>query len=330
MNSGAIPPEVRTAAQQWFVRLQSAQGGDAQRDAFERWRDADPAHAAAYRAVESVWQRSAAMVQDPALSDVLHRARRLPPEPSLLRSAFPALATAACLMLAVGIGYRLWWMPEQVPAVAHATALGEQRTVQLDDGSTVVLDTQSELQVRYGRRERGLVLQQGQADFQVQADPRRPFVVRVGDATVTATGTQFQVRLAEDASAVTLLEGEVVVAGRGGEGDRVTLQAGERIAILSGGGLGPRERLAETDLASARGWTEGTLVVREWPLARLLAEMNRYTESPLRLADPGLAGLEISGSFKPSDQQSFLLSLEYGWPIEVDRSVPDEIVLRRK
>src|SRR3546814_1880200 len=86
-----------------------------------------------------------------------------------------------------------------------------------------ILDTGSDLKVQYGRRERRLTLLRGRADFRVQHDSDRPFVVLVGDASVTATGTRFQVRTADDAGAVTLLEGEVVVAAQGGEkaGDRV-------------------------------------------------------------------------------------------------------------
>jgi transmembrane sensor len=334
MSGGGIQPEVRAAAQRWFLRMQSRDCSVLERETFEHWRDANPAHDAAYRAVESVWQRCAALGTDPALGDILHQARRLPPKPSWLRRAAPALALAACLMLAIGIGYRLWWLPAATIApVEYTTAVGQQRTVVLEDGSKVVLDTASQLQVRYGGNERQLILSHGRADFRVSHDPTRPFVVHVNGGSITATGTRFQVRTAHNVDTVTLLEGRVVVASNDAKLDKsgqVTLQAGERVAIEAGGHLGTPRHLTDTDLASARGWTEGMLVVRDWPLARLLAEMNRYTTTPLRLGDPGLGSLPINGSFKASDQQSFLLALEYGWPIRVDRSTPGEIVLRRK
>src|SRR3546814_10417550 len=153
--------------------------------------------------------------------------------------------------------------------------------------SRVVLDTDSDLQVQYGKRERRLTLLKGRADFQVQHDTDRPFVVLVGDASVTATGTQFQVRASGEAGIVTLLEGQVVVAARDGKrsSDQVTLRKGERVAIRPDGRLDAPERLSQTDMASARGWPEGMLVVRDWPLSRLEAEMNRYTATPIRLAD---------------------------------------------
>jgi transmembrane sensor len=241
---------------------------------------------------------------------------------------------AACLILAIGIGYRLWWLPAAtVSPIEYATGVGQQRMLVLKDGSKVVLDTASQLQVRYSTDARQLTLLHGRADFQVSHDPARPFVVQVEGGNITATGTRFQVRVTHRLDTVTLLKGRVVVASNEAKQDkteRVTLQAGERIAIEADGRLGMPKHLSDTDLASARGWTEGMLVVRGWPLARLVTEMNRYTTTPVRLGDPGLDNLPISGSFKASDQKSFLLALEYGWPIRVDRSTPGEIVLRHE
>src|SRR3546814_15966387 len=71
------------------------------------------------------------------------------------------------------------------------------------------------------------------------------------------------------------------------------------------------------------------LGVRDWPRSRLVAEMNRYTATPIRLADRSLGDLLMSGSFRASDQQSFLLSLEYSAPVRVDRTTPGAIVVRR-
>src|SRR3546814_15470237 len=75
-------------------------------------------------------------------------------------------------------------------------------------------------------------------------------------------------------------------------------------------------------MAGVRGWTEGMLVVRRWPLSRLVAEMNRYTATPIRLADSSLGDLPMSGSFRASDQPSFPLSLEYSAPVRVERTPP--------
>jgi len=340
MNSAPIPPHIRVAAQEWFVRLQSFAPSNTAYAAFERWIAADPLHADAYRAVKAIWLRAGVVTEDTALDDILQEARRLPPEPTLVRRAWPTVAAAACLVLALWSSHELQRASRDAPAVTYATATGEQRSVYLKDGSIVLLDTRSELQVLYKQHERRLRLLSGQADFQVAHDAERPFVVQAGGSAITATGTRFQVRLGEGVGMVTLLQGRVIVDsvpeaqrlnGNTHSGEqRIALQPGERLAFGPDGGLGMRKSLTDTELAQVHGWLEGTLVVREWPLSRLLEEMNRYTEVPYRLQDPGLGELLVSGSFRPDDRESFLLSLEYGWPIEVDRDRVGEIVLRSK
>lgn len=329
MRIATANAEVLAAAQRWFARLLAPDCNDAERAQFEHWRNADPAHAAAYRQVEDVWQRSERTRHDPAIAAALREAQH--PVPDRARRAWwPALAVAASLLLAVGMLFRHQLFPENVAAVRYATVLGEQRTVALEGGSQVVLDTASELLVQYGSRERKLTLQHGRAEFRVQHDAKRPFVVHAATGTVTATGTQFQVRVENGVGTVTLLEGQVRVATQSGEQEQLaTLAPGERIAIEPTG-LGQLQHIPEADLASARGWTEGNLVVKGWPLEAVVAEMNRYSDIKLRLGDDSLRQVPISGIFKAGDQQSLAMSLEYGWPIRVERPTDGEIVLRHK
>src|SRR3546814_18206261 len=109
-------------------------------------------------------------------------------------------------------------------------------------------DLDSDLQVQYGKRERRLTLLKGRADFQVQHDTDRPFVVLVGDASVTATGTQFQVRASGADGSLTLLEGPVVGSARDGkrQRDQVRLRQGVSVDIRPVGGLVAPDWLAPT------------------------------------------------------------------------------------
>jgi transmembrane sensor len=333
MTTTSTDSEIRTAAQQWFARLLAPDCNELERAAFNRWRAASPLHDAAYRQVADVWERSAGLREDPVIAAALQEAMR-----SVVRLGrsrrqrrWPALAAAASVVLAVSA--LLWvFMPRDAAAIRYATVLGEQRTVALADGSMVVLDTDSELLVQIDKHARNLTLQHGRADFEVRHDTARPFVVHVGDGSVTATGTHFQVRVGESDSLVTLLQGRVVVAANAqGSGKSATLQPGERIAIEPAGRLGALQTVSESELASARGWTGGNLVVKAWRLDAVVAEMNRYSGTKLRLGDPALANVPISGVFKAGDQKSFALALEYGWSIDAkQRPAAGEIVLTRK
>lgn len=325
--------EIAKAAQQWFARLLAPDCSLAERAAFERWFSADDVHASTYQEVQDIWERSGRLRDRPAIAAALQEAGR--PAPRRVRHHWrPALAAAAAVVLAVALAGALWLIrPAQAPMLRYATSVGQQRTLHLKDGSTVVLDTASTLEVRYDKGARNLTLQRGQADFSVRHDAARPFVVHAGDGSVTATGTRFQVRVDDrDTAIVTLLRGQVrVVADSQKPASAVvTLAPDQRVAIESTGALGPLQQVSESELASANGWTEGDLVVKQWPLRRVLAEMNRYSKVKLRLGDPGLGDVPVSGVFKAGDQQSFALSLEYGWPIRAERDSAGNIVLHRK
>lgn len=332
MTTTSTDTEIRTAAQQWFARLLAPDCNELERAAFNRWRVASPLHDAAYRQVVDVWERSAGLREDPVIAAALQEAMRpvMRAGRSRRQRWWPALAAAASIVLAVTA--LLWvFVPRDAAAIRYATVLGEQRAVALADGSMVVLDTDSELLVQIDKRARNLTLQHGRADFEVRHDTSKPFVVHVGDGSVTATGTHFQVRVGESDSIVTLLQGQVVVANARGSGKSATLQPGERIAIEPAGRLGALQTVSESELASARGWTGGNLVVKAWRLDTVVAEMNRYSNTKLRLGDPALASVPISGVFKAGDQKSFVLALEYGWSIDASqRPAAGEIVLTRK
>lgn len=333
MTTTSTNDETHAVAQQWFARLLAPDCSETERAAFMRWRAADPAHDAAYRQVEAIWEHSAGLKDDSdiaaALQDALRPVRQ---RRRVWFDGWPSLATAATVVIAVALVLWSTWPGNTPPPMRYATALGEQQTITLEDGSQVVLDTDTELLVRFGQRERSLTLQRGQAGFTVQKDKNRPFVVNAASGTVTATGTQFQVRLTDRSGIVTLLEGQVVIASQSGEQRQTaTLSPNERIVIQPDGHLTNRQRISVTELVGLRGWTEGNLVVEEWSLANAVAEMNRYSDTKLRLADPSLGSILVSGVFKTGDQKSFALALEYGWSIRADqRPAAREIVLSRK
>jgi transmembrane sensor len=93
----------------------------------------------------------------------------------------------------------------------YATALGEQRSIQFEDGSTVELNSRSKIRVKYSKTERDVELIEGQALFHVAHDVTRPFIVAVGATRVRAVGTQFDVYKKSNGTVVTVVEGRVAV-----------------------------------------------------------------------------------------------------------------------
>lgn len=327
-----LPPQERhrrAQAARWLARLQAGDCTAAERAACRRWQAADPANAAAYAQMEALHRHSAELGQDPerrAVANALRaRSARRARRRRLGRWGL-SLSAAAALVLAVGLGWR-HWDPAQ-PERTYASAVGEQRTFTLDDGSRLLLDTDSAVRVRYSRQQRRVELQRGQAQFTVAKAPERPFTVQAGAASVRAVGTQFQVRRYPDGVRVNLLEGAVEVTA-----PPPTPEAAPRTATLA-----PGEQLTldthgqwvrhPLDREMAEGWTRGELVFRQTPLAQLVDEMNRYTPVKLRLADPALRDIRLSGVFYGSDQASLVDALEQVWSLRTERR-GDEIIVRR-
>lgn len=307
-------------AKRWYARLPSPDCNAAERDTFARWRMAHPDNAAAFARIEQLMGRVNELRDDADVRRAAQRALHAAPE-HFGWGRWVGLAAAAVVVLAVGLGmYRFWQPPVQVQH--YATSIGERRSLVLDDGSRLLLDTGTRVDVRYSWRERRIDFKSGRAQFNVAHDSRRPFVVAALGGTATALGTEFQTDRRGDAVMVTLLEGRVAVAQ--GEGRRQTLVPGEQLAYNARGTRWDRRR---ADLDAANGWIRGKLVFKDVPLAEFVAELNRYSDHKLQLADPALGERRISGTFDANDRDSLLLALREIWSIRAQPQPSGEILL---
>jgi ferric-dicitrate binding protein FerR (iron transport regulator) len=190
------------------------------------------------------------------------------------------------------------------------TAVGEQRSVVLADGSLVTLNTSSSIEVRMVKDHRTVRLLAGEALFKVAHDTARPFDVTTGETTVRAVGTQFDVDRRPASTTVTVVEGRVAVF-TGPEGQqktdeaRLPLEAGEQLTVA------PRiaRRPVRADVATAIAWTQRKLIFEHRPLGEVAAEFNRYNHQLIEIRSPELRHQEVTGVFQANDPVSFLTFL---------------------
>ena len=241
-----------------------------------------------------------------------------------------------------------------------ATSTGERLAVTLGDGSQVTLDTQTELNVNFTPAARIIHLTRGQAFFEVAKDRRRPFVVEVGSRRFVAVGTAFDVRLDGEQIKVTMLEGIVQVerrehaaiaaedgAGRThrtGAGDETSRFKQDRAAYSSQNGVVTtlnageqrivdaqrQDRVRFTDPERSTSWRRGQVVFDDTRLADAVAELNRYSETKIELADPALAELRLSGAFAVSRPTVFIEAVTTYFPIRVAQANDRVVVLRTR
>lgn len=301
MSLSTVPSQqARTEAADWFARLNKRDVSTADMEAFRIWRKA-PGHKEAYDEVDAFWRRSEALKADPDIKAVMEGAlsRTAPQRSAKPRRLGYGLAFALVLLAALGGGYVLWG-----PKV-YSTGVGEQRTIQLTDGSSVVLDTDSKVEVRLTAARRDIRLDRGQALFDVAHDRQRPFVVTAGDTAVTALGTRFDVRREDGGAAVTLVRGAVEVRERSDGAAKVwRLTPGQRVATQT-----PSPAPSRVDLDTATSWTSGRLIFRAVPLREAVAEFNRYERQKIEVAEGPVGDELITGVFAVGDADTFVGSL---------------------
>jgi len=245
------------------------------------------------------------------------------------------------------LGFGLWFL--QLRARDHfeqiaSTQLGETRRVELPDGSTAVLNTNTVVEFSFDKEERRVRLLGGEAYFTVAKNPARPFIVQAGRLAVRAVGTAFDVRLHTDSLSVLVTEGKVSVNNvvPRSEAGEAPVPA-RTIPILAAGHMGrlaldpdrapsPEGMLVsameERGLRNALAWQEGRLEFFDTPLSEVVAEFNRYNRHKLVITDPELAAQRFGGGFASHEAEPLLELLEqsFGVVTEVRGS---ETLLRR-
>ena len=308
---------VALAAATWFSQRGNL---DAQQQAeLAAWLVADALHAQEYaqlqethRAVRRIPAQVAARWTVPPATPAPAPAA---PRPHWLR-ALP-YAAAAMLLLSVGAGGYQWWR-QPTFSQSYATMRGQRLAVSLPDGSSMQLDTATQLQVTLYRQRREVRLAQGEALFQVQSKQGQPFDVLSGPLKVTVVGTQFSVRntLKHDGSLrVAVQHGHVRVAGAGQ--DLVDLRAGQGV---SGDASGRLSAVASLAPASVAAWRNGRVTFDNVPLGAALDEFERYGDTGFVVRDAAVAQLRIGGSFSLAQPDRFAAALPQLLPVQIVRN----------
>jgi transmembrane sensor len=217
-------------------------------------------------------------------------------------------ASVALVAVLTGAGVAAWYAIERSHVDVYATHIGEFQRVSLGDGSTIELNTDSEVRVRYTADERHVDLTRGEALFHVAKNPTRPFDVDAGATTVLAVGTAFSVRLHDekrvDQVDVVVSEGRIAINPPSSQ----TYSAGT-VATVRNGRV-DATTLSSDDITGHLMWTTGRLVFQGEKLGDVVAEINRYNERKLLVNDPDISGLRIGGTFQATDPEGFARALD--------------------
>ena len=247
------------------------------------------------------------------------------------------LAMAAGFLIALGAILAVFSLgPDDYHLEKHVTRVGEQQTIELDDGSVVRLNTAGQLVVDYSGPARRVLLERGEAFFEVADDPERSFTVDLGLHSVTAVGTEFNVRKDPERYQVAVIEGAVAFHA-------VTDEVSAPPPPVSIAGPGPRSVeqgwVAEFDVSGEEltafqpasmdryhDWRNGLLSFSREPLFQVIQELNRYSRKKILIEDASVMKLSVLSVLRVTDIDTALHGLEQALPIEVT-SHYDRIVI---
>ena len=298
-------------AAEWFAQSHAPDMDPVSEQSWLKWIE-DPGHQQAYENCELAWELAADLRNSTQLAALLAGADARPK----WRVPVWQVGLAASV---IAVGALTWLFLNRSTSFEYTTAVGEQRTVGLADGSTVLLNTDSDVRVELSRHLRRVELARGEALFSVAHDPGRPFEVHALQGVTTAVGTQFDVEIVHSGAAVSVLEGTVTVGGTG-----TGAVAPPVVAVPAGSGVGYTQQgmvseLRPAELNRIQGWRTQRIVFNDIPLETALAEYNRYRRAPIVLGDPALGSRHISGVFHIGDEAAFLSAMEQGLHLKAAR-----------
>lgn len=366
------PDTALDQAARWLARFAAGEVSASERADFQEWLASDPEHQRAYGEAQATWSdldalAGLASAEATALPTALRREldrcsakanRSLAGARRYRYGRARRLAAVAALVVGV-IGALLLVQKERPsqPAVPESTALvlktrvGERTQNTLADGSTIWLNTDTELEVAFSASRREIHMTGGEAYFEVAEDRARPFVVSVGDRTITAVGTAFNVFSREGETRVTVLEGKVEVRRRA----PLRLEAAvpgapvepapepsralepvppQPVAAAQTAILGDASTIVAAlqpeALSRQATWRQGLLYFDHVTLTEIVAQLDPYLPARVVIADPSIGEFVGGGVVHVDSADSILDAVTRVWPVEVRRESPDLIVLTRR
>ncbi|WP_053980940.1 FecR family protein [Marinagarivorans algicola] len=313
-----IPDGVSDKARQWLVHLYSGHATQADYDALEAWLASDSVHRTALKRVEAVWHNIGLFDDIEALATSIEASRKRRFNPLRVISHPYHIAMAASILCVLCLFALTRYLPLDYRAVEYASLFGENKSVELDDGSVVMLSGDSRIEVILTGKQRMVQLLKGSAYFQVASDKARPFHVVGRHSSVSVLGTAFIFWQGIDTDRISVTEGEVSVSLPSENtplGARAIL-SGEQITVNKDGAVG---NIIKFDPNVELAWVNRRLIYDGELLHNIITDMNRYHSKNISLKNINTnIAITLSLDVNNIDQALAGLVNAYGFKIYED------------
>lgn len=331
--------KIEAEASAWIVRLKSDNVTAQERLDMLTWQQQSPQHQQALEHMAALWGDLDLLSQSTRLREQHavepnNSIQTLPRSGAHKQARYWPIAAAALLLVTLSLGVFKQFYPAEINAEPqlYKTQVGIQKTVALPDGSSMQLNTNTQVEVRYTATSRDIRLLQGEAFFDVASNKERPFRVYAGTGLVRAVGTAFSVFLREQNVEVAVTEGSVEVSSLLPPAETPTTVETPKptpLATVTAGKLIHFSEQIEsvTEVNHALSWRQGILEFSGDPLTEVIADVSRYTDINIIINDSELSDLRIGGYFRVGEVDALLQALEHSFGVRVERDKDNAIHL---
>lgn len=308
-NLPQSPSSLEDEALTWVVRLHSGHASDQDRRACEAWQRTSAAHQHAFRDASALWAEIDHV--GPTLRASSHTGR---PAGSHSRRWWPrfrrwSLVAGLFLLTIACFSWKPLLNQFRLQTAEHRTAVGQQEQLMLQDGSQLILNTDTALHVAFSPQRREVYLFKGEVAFTVAPDSTRPFTVMSQDTITTALGTKFIVHTRNDSVTVTVSEHAVQVSSPGNPASsQSVVRQGQQISYSSAQGWSAARSV---DANQVSAWQRGKMIFDAQALGAVVADLNRYRHGHIFILNPSLRTLPVTGVFEINDPDAALRIIEH-------------------
>jgi transmembrane sensor len=336
MNSQTSDTDRLEVASDWLLRIEAGSLDPEDLAQWLQWYDADPANRDAFEKIQSTFESIHALpmserkVWASQLDDIPAGKRRFRfPIPRISQRLWaPVFATGLAFIAFLAI----WQLrgPRTIETSAFKTERASHRDISLEDGSHVRLGAKSQLFVNFTSQTRYLVLEGGEAFFEVAKDSQRPFLVQAGDVTIRAVGTEFNVRRVMGQTIVAVTEGTVEVRKSLRPDAAQKTPAPIRIVAGEQASIRPREpavSVKQVDSQAVNAWQEGRLEFADESLGIVIETINRYSRRDVVITDQAINDYRFTGTVSREHIDEWLFALSAIFPVDVRRVGNDTVLI---
>jgi transmembrane sensor len=337
---------VEAEAARWVARFDAGDVSAKEQAAFQEWLNRSALHREAIAAYGNLWSEFDALRSLTDTGETGPASSARDDHPAMLERAMPWLVACAASVVAIASATLFFHPKPQETAKAeihpsaalsrspvhlsYETAVGGHQRITLADGSSVILNTNSRLDVDFAGKRRDVHLTRGEAYFEVVHDKTRPFTVYANNYVVRDIGTAFDVHLSKAGLVeVGVTKGSVEVTPASSAHD---FDAEKSLGVVVAGQdivLGQKVERAEAvpspDMGRKLAWRQGQLIYTGQPLGEVLADISRYSNIKIELADPALADLPVGGAFRTDQIEAIFAALQNNFGVHAEWIDPQHV-----